>query len=74
MSMGTLATLGIVVFGVVVLVSSIALRAADQCRRRVTHARIAAQARRIEEIRREQIMQRLSTPSMGVLPGLRDDG
>ena len=71
--MGTFAILGIAFLGMAVLASSIALRASDQCRRRVAHARIVAQAKRIDEVRREQAMARLAAPPMSMLPGLCDE-
>ena len=71
--MGTLAIFGIACVGIAALVSSIALRTSDQCRRRVTHARVVAQARRIDDMRRQQAMARVTAPPMDVLPGLRDD-
>lgn len=71
--MGTLAILGITIVGAAALLASIAVRTADQCRRRVAHARIVAQARRIEDARRQQIMSRFSPTPMSVLPGLRDE-
>lgn len=70
--METVAILGIPVLGAAALLASIALRTTDQCRRRVAHARIVAQARRIEDARRQQVMSRFSPPGVPMLPGLRD--
>ena len=71
--MGSFAIFGLAFFGVVVLVASIALQVSTQCRRRVAHARIVAQARRLDDFRREQAMARLAPPPMSMLPGLCDE-
>jgi hypothetical protein len=47
------------VLGMVVLAAALAVRTSGQCRHRVAHARVIARARRIEEMRRQQFMNRL---------------
>lgn len=67
-------------FGAVVLFAAVAVRTSGQCRHRVAHARVVAQAGRIEDMRRRQMMSRLHpsepgpAPMATILPGLADSG
>jgi hypothetical protein len=63
--------IGLAILGSGVLIAAVSVRASGQCRHRVAHARVIAQARRIEDSRRRQIMERLSVSDPPMLPGLR---
>jgi ABC-type hemin transport system ATPase subunit len=68
-----LLTVGLAFLGVGAFVAAVAVRTSGQCRHRVAHARVIAQARRIEEARRRQFLERLSVQDPPILPGLRPD-
>jgi uncharacterized OsmC-like protein len=59
--------IAVVLLGVAACVAAVAVRTSQQCRHRVAHARVIAQARRIEEARRQQFLQRLSSGDMSDL-------
>jgi hypothetical protein len=71
-SMPMLLTVLVPLFGAAAFVAAFAVRASGQCRHRVAHARVIARARRIEEMRRQQIMHRMHLGYPSSSPGLRD--